>query len=482
MMNFMRIVKKIKIYLFAGSLLVGAGVVHAQHFARDARNYFDFGEQFYCAAEQSANAAFIDVRINTANALFSFLKSDKANASRGAYFAVRDVSVELREKPAGQTLRALNLRDTIFTKNFSETTSKETWNSLVHSIPLDGITLPQNVEVHVEVRDGFLSRLANRPATLDIALRSFRHERSFTGADSSFIGMSDILVLENSVDANTYRSKNWGNTTEFSRDITGAMTIALQKNLKIDSINIRLTQLSDIFQEKDFQPAEKASFTVKPESIISDKIVKAADADSEVIYRIMDAEKKDSTFRFYAALFTLPGKMLEVGKYRLDIKVRAAGSTRSFSQPLDLNWHYMPLSLDNPRDAIPPLQHITTDDEFKYLSSGSRDEQLKKLYTFWKKQDPTPETAYNEHMAEFYRRADYAYFNFARSARVLDGALTDRGKIYILYGSPTNIERTFLLGETPVEIWTYSNNVKKSIKFSDLGGHGDYKLVAVSHL
>ena len=104
---------------------------------------------------------------------------------------------------------------------------------------------------------------------------------------------------------------------------------------------------------------------------------------------------------------------------------------------------------------------------------------MKKLYAYWKKQDPTPETAYNERMDEFYRRADYAYFNFARNARLLDGALTDRGKIYILYGAPTNIERSFLLGEQPVEIWSYSNNVKRIVKFTDPSGHGDYKLTEV---
>ena len=412
--------------------------------------------------------------------LFSFLKTDKANASRGAYFAVRDISIELREKPAGQTLKALNIRDTIFTNNFSETTSKESWNSVVRSISLDGIALPKTIEVYIEVRDGFRSQLANRPVTLPIALRSFRSERAVTGGDSTFIGLGDIIILEKPVDPYTYRSKNWGSTTEFSRDIAGGLTLALQKNLKIDSIIITLVQLSNIFQEKDLQPSvARATLIVNSDDIISGSVVKASEADSEIVYKITEPEKKDSIFRFYAALFTIPGKMLEQGKYRLDVKVRAGGWSRSFSQPLELQWHYMPLSLENPRDAVPPLQHITTDEEFKQLSAGSREEQMRKLYAFWKKQDPTPETAYNERMDEFYRRVDYAYFNFARSARLLDGAMTDRGKIYILFGPPTNIERTFLLGEQPVEIWSYSNNVKKIVKFIDPNGHGDYKLAEV---
>jgi GWxTD domain-containing protein len=469
-------------YIVLLILLVTAGASRAQHFGHDMRNYFDFGEQFYAAAEQSADASELWVRVNTANALFSFLKSDKAHASLGEYFAVRDLSVELREKPAGQVLRAINSRDTIYASSFSQTTGKEVWNSIVRSIPTEGIDLPKNIEVHIEVRDGFLSRLANRPATFDVSLRSYHRERSITGADSAFIGVSDVQVLEKLVDASTFRSKNWGHTTEFSRDIPCGVTIALQKNLSIDSLQIQFSQTSDMFHEKDFAPIVKAIISVKPEEIVPDRVIAFAGTDSEVIYKITDSGKKDSLVKYYTALFTVPGKMLEQGKYRFDIKVRAAGATRSFGQPLELEWHYMPLSLENPRDAIPPIAHITTEEEFNELSSGSREAQIRKLYAFWKKQDPTPETAYNERMAEFYRRADYAYFNFAHSARNLDGALTDRGKVYILYGAPTNIERSFLLGEQPMEIWTYSNNVKKIVKFIDTGGHGDYKLHEVKPL
>jgi GWxTD domain-containing protein len=252
----------------------------------------------------------------------------------------------------------------------------------------------------------------------------------------------------------------------------------LQKNLSIDSLRVLLSQTSDVFQEKDYLPVLKSSLLVNVEGIIPERTISYAGADSEVVYRITEPDKKDSLIRYYTALFTLPGKMLEQGKYKLEIKIRAGGTTRSFTQPVELEWHYMPLSLENPRDAIPPVAHITTDEEFKEISSGSREEQIKKLYAFWKKQDPTPETAYNERM-KFYRRADYAYFNFARSARLLDGAMTDRGKVYILYGAPTNIERSFLIGEQPTEIWTDSNNVKKIVKFADPGGHGDYKLKEV---
>ena len=54
-------------------------------------------------------------------------------------------------------------------------------------------------------------------------------------------------------------------------------------------------------------------------------------------------------------------------------------------------------------------------------------------------------------------------------------------KIYLLYGAPTNTERSFLPGESPVETWTYSNNVKRVFRFEE-HTHGEYKLTDVREL
>jgi GWxTD domain-containing protein len=178
--------------------------------------------------------------------------------------------------------------------------------------------------------------------------------------------------------------------------------------------------------------------------------------------------------------FRLTGHMLEQGNYELVIRLRAGDDSRTIRRRLTLDWHDMPISLEDPRDAVAPLAHITKDEEYNELASGSREAIEQKVKDFWARRDPTPGTAYNELMAEFYRRSDYSYFNFARSGRALDGAITDRGKIYILFGPPTNIDRAFLLGEQPYEVWTYTNNVKRRFRFAIESS--DYKLVEVNTL
>ena len=120
-------------------------------------------------------------------------------------------------------------------------------------------------------------------------------------------------------------------------------------------------------------------------------------------------------------------------------------------------------------------------EDYAALNSGSDQEKMKKVYSYWRAQDPTPATAYNERMATFYQRVDYAAFNFTTS-RMLNGATTDRGKVYILYGPPTKIERTFIPGDAPTETWTYTNNVGKIFHFEEHGDPGNYKLANIQEI
>jgi GWxTD domain-containing protein len=126
------------------------------------------------------------------------------------------------------------------------------------------------------------------------------------------------------------------------------------------------------------------------------------------------------------------------------------------------------------------LKYIMEEKEFRKLKNASRGERKKRFDEFWKAKDPTPKTAYNEAMAEFYRRVDYAVANFG-TMRELDGFETDRGKAYILYGPPTKIDRILAPGAPPQETWFYSNLNKKLI-FLDETGKGDFKFTSQEQL
>lgn len=80
---------------------------------------------------------------------------------------------------------------------------------------------------------------------------------------------------------------------------------------------------------------------------------------------------------------------------------------------------------------------------------------------FWMRRDPTPGTPENEFKQEHYRRIAYANERFA-SNRAAGGA-TDRGRIYITYGPPDEIDSHPAGGgqgnpAEPFEQWLYHHN------------------------
>jgi len=72
---------------------------------------------------------------------------------------------------------------------------------------------------------------------------------------------------------------------------------------------------------------------------------------------------------------------------------------------------------------------------FKQLSNDEERDQF--IEQFWLRRDPTPDTPENEYKEEHYRRIAYANEHFAAGK---PGWMTDRGRIYIVFGPPDEID------------------------------------------
>jgi GWxTD domain-containing protein len=84
------------------------------------------------------------------------------------------------------------------------------------------------------------------------------------------------------------------------------------------------------------------------------------------------------------------------------------------------------------------VRWIITDEEqkaFKLLSNDEERDQF--IEAFWQRRDPTPDTVENEFKEEHYRRMAYANEHFAAG---IPGWKTDRGRMYIMYGPPDEID------------------------------------------
>ena len=82
--------------------------------------------------------------------------------------------------------------------------------------------------------------------------------------------------------------------------------------------------------------------------------------------------------------------------------------------------------------------YIITDEEraaFKQLSNDEERDNF--IEAFWQRRDPTPDTEENEYKEEHYQRIAYANEHFAAG---VPGWRTDRGRIYIVFGKPDEID------------------------------------------
>jgi len=120
-------------------------------------------------------------------------------------------------------------------------------------------------------------------------------------------------------------------------------------------------------------------------------------------------------------------------------------------------------------------QYFTTKEQKNlYKELENDDGKRKYLYEVWKNMDPTPQTPINEYKLEYKRRIEQANENYRSYSR--KGWQTDRGRVYILYGPPTDIERN---PNNPTsfahEIWHYDNIEGGVIfVFADFQEFGEY--------
>jgi len=134
---------------------------------------------------------------------------------------------------------------------------------------------------------------------------------------------------------------------------------------------------------------------------------------------------------------------------------------------------------------------ITGEERHAWNQLGTDDEREQFVEQFWLRRDPTPGTDENEYKEEHYRRIAYANEHFASG---IPGWRTDRGRIYIRFGPPDEIDShpsggSYQRpaaeggGETstyPFEIWRYRHldNVGEdvNVEFVDPTVSGEYRL------
>lgn len=193
-------------------------------------------------------------------------------------------------------------------------------------------------------------------------------------------------------------------------------------------------------------------------------------------FRIIHSSNSNQELNAGLAVIDLQADNLIPGNYLLKITDTAINDTISFD--FQVVWENIPLSLQNPEYALELMYYILTEEEYDKMNKGNLARRFKAILDYWSQRDPSPDTKYNEAMNEYFKRVDYAFFNF-QTPTSPDGAKTEKGKVYILHGSPSKAEQSLDKGKA-IEIWDY-DNLKKQFIFQTQS-NGEFKLTEIIDL
>jgi GWxTD domain-containing protein len=137
------------------------------------------------------------------------------------------------------------------------------------------------------------------------------------------------------------------------------------------------------------------------------------------------------------------------------------------------------------------VDSIITPEELKAWNNLKTDEERERFVDeFWHLRDPDPDTDENEYREAYYERVEYANEHFSSGIK---GVKTDRGRVYLKFGKPDEVESHPSGGSYerelsdgggststyPFERWFYRNlpgRAGASIEFVDPTGTGEYRI------
>ncbi len=275
-------------------------------------------------------------------------------------------------------------------------------------------------------------------------------KQEITIKDLDSLDVLPPIVVENNLKDDKFTLANYASKIPFSPK-TYNLLIGIPES-DINTIDVKILQ------------SDKTIFKQKIKSIgsINLEIVK----DGEEVKLITN--KSDKYNYFVISDFS---HLLFEGKSELVVKYDSV----EVNYPLTTLWFGKPRILNNPEYSIKLLNYIENENTVRKLLSFDEEEYYKELSKYWSDNYPVDGTKYNYAMEEYYSRADFAIKHYS-SLNSYDGAERDRGKIYILYGVPTSIERNYTEMNEVMEVWKYKKVGRKFV-FKDTKGTGEFNLV-----
>ena len=355
-----------------------------------------------------------------------------------------------RQQPSTNSVARDTWRDTLFTANFEETQSKEKYASGALSMQLSPGTY--NFMLQLSMMQEVSDRNTQR--------------RNITVPDLNKKKTGEVYLIkevDSAPSTTSLKLMNMENNVLFGKDFHALIRIpnydsSAEYGLKINNANISRNDTTSGFNV--------FTYTIKKSDIRTNSTIKLNKSENPSLHLIQG----DHPFTY--ALVPIPASKFDNALYLLTVAKNK--EDRSLARYLFRSyWPDMPASLYNLNISIDMLKYILSENELNQLKKGNDEERERKFRQFWEQRDPTPNTVYNELMAEYYRRIDYAFKEFGSQENPM-GHENDQGEVYIKYGPPNEKERIFPPDGKTREIWKYPD---RTFVFEASTGFGDFVLV-----
>ncbi|KPQ00330.1 MAG: hypothetical protein HLUCCA01_00280 [Bacteroidetes bacterium HLUCCA01] len=361
--------------------------------------------------------------------------------------------------------------------DFSETTDEDRYLAgvTVLEIPADTYRLLPVIQINGREVTGARAEAlrGGRAATQMAPLRGRRAAREAREAEQRR-GIMEVPDLSTDAFArmtllgaanDTLTVRNHGRNVNFGEDFD--LLISYPSAMQADSLELRVFNTGNRASSETGQSSQIYSAFIDPSYQLyhgSPQFI----SDSSLI-KLDFAE--DTRLKHHR--ITVPNHRFANAWYHAEVYSWHDGTAEKVGErSWQSRWFDMPVSLLNLDVAIDMMRFIVDPDELRQVRRSNLEEKETWFREFWSTRNPTPETEYNELMAEYYRRIDYAFENFSTPTTV--GFESDQGRVYIVYGPPEDVDRRLPAGGTTTEVWTYP---EQQFIFTATSGFGDFQLV-----
>jgi GWxTD domain-containing protein len=427
----------------------------------DRASYYSYGQKLFAEAHTLSDNSKDSIKILVLfKSVYESLLFVQANPldNPGSFQAIPSVEVFFKDE-SGIIKNRVLWTDTIWVNNYEDTKFKEKYSEgfIIAKLPINEYSCTIQL----------LDRYRKPSEKLDIQLKS---KIDFT--KNTIIG--DPIFTYPVQQLPAYKSIPFilSNKVNFiSRDAKIIIPVIYKKNYNVFNYTIKKEiQSTDIF----WNDTINISGRVTPTDNSFVNLEKSKE------FPVLLSIKSNSSEKSYiensisgVMTIELPSSGLSPGNYSL--LVINDNNTDSAKYEFEVIWNDMPLALRNPSYAVEVMYYILNDEEYSIMNSGNDDSKAQKVMKYWKQKDPTKLTPFNESMTEYFRRVDFAFFNY-QTVKEKDGAKTERGKIYILFGKPDKVEKVLNDGKQS-EVWTYTKQSKKY--YFELVSNGLYILTKI---